>query len=195
MKPALPPWLVVVLLACGVVSGCSHRAPLPGRREYLTPLPTANAVTPTAAANVAPGNSPSQGSKTEDNFNATSPRTASAWRQAAVPWLGTPYRIGGLSRDGIDCSGFSQTLHREVAQRKLARTSQAQWNNSVPVSPNQVQPGDLVFFNTTGKGVSHVGVFLAGQEFVHASTSKGVIYSQLTDPYWSTRYLGARRPR
>lgn len=185
--PAAIAILIIVLAA-----GCSHRAPLPGRPEYVTPLPATYPAPPTTAAVVTSGPSAPQNGM---DGGQSAPQSVSVWKQAAQPWLGTPYRIGGLSRDGIDCSGFTLTLHREVAQRTLARTSQEQWSRSVPVSPNQVRAGDLVFFNTTGKGVSHVGVFLADQEFVHASTSKGVIFSQLTDPYWSNRYLGARRPR
>lgn len=191
MKFFLAPWSAVFLIALAVTTGCSHRAPLPGRREYITPIPSATVAQPSHSS----GTGAVQTSSPRSDAGPASAKTASAWRQAAAPWLGTPYRIGGASREGIDCSGFSQALHQDVVQRRLPRTSQDQWSRSVPVSPNQVQPGDLVFFNTTGKGVSHVGVFLEGQEFVHASTSKGVIYSQLTDPYWSTRYLGARRPR
>jgi len=191
MKLMLTPWSAIVLIAFAITTGCSNRAPLPGRREYITPIPSAMAVQPPASSRTGAFQSPVTGS---DSSPAPA-KTASVWRQAATPWLGTPYRIGGASREGIDCSGFSQALHQDVVQRRLPRTSQDQWSRSAPVSPNQVQPGDLVFFNTTGRGVSHVGVFLYGQQFVHASTSKGVIYSQLTDPYWSTRYLGARRPR
>ena len=191
MKFSLAPWSAVFLIAFAVTTGCSHRAPLPGRSEYITPMPPATVAQPSQSSGTGAVQTTSSGS----DSGAASAKTASDWRQAAEPWLGTPYRIGGASREGIDCSGFSQALHQEVVQRRLPRTSQDQWSRSVPVSPNQVQPGDLVFFNTTGNGVSHVGVLLEGQEFVHASTSKGVIYSQLTNPYWSTRYLGARRPR
>jgi cell wall-associated NlpC family hydrolase len=191
MKFLLAPWLALILFAIAVTTGCSLRAPLPGHREYITPIPAAAAPLTSPPSSTGAIQSPSA----SGDSVPTSAKTASVWRQAAAPWLGTPYRMGGASREGIDCSGFSQALHQDVVQRRLPRTSQDQWSRSVAVSPNQVRPGDLVFFNTTGKGVSHVGVFLEGQEFVHASTSNGVIYSQLTDPYWSTRYLGARRPR
>jgi cell wall-associated NlpC family hydrolase len=117
----------------------------------------------------------------------------SAWREAATRWLGVPYKEGGHDRRGVDCSGFSDILYREVVGRGIARTSRGQWLEGKPIDVQNVQPGDLVFFQTTGEQVSHVAVSMGGQEFAHASTSKGVMFSSLSDTYWSQRIVGARR--
>jgi cell wall-associated NlpC family hydrolase len=137
--------------------------------------------------------SPAESSPTETAVRVPT-RDANVWREAAKPWLGTPYRLGGLSREGIDCSGFALTLHHEVTQLVLPRTTTDQWRSLNAVNVSQLRPGDLLYFNTSGKGVSHVGVSLGGEEFVHASTSKGVMFSSVAEPYWAKSFLGVRRP-
>jgi cell wall-associated NlpC family hydrolase len=175
--------LVFASLLC-LAAGCARRAPLPGRAGYVTPVAAGRPSDPTPSGN--PGPSPAVAPSSWSN--------AAAWRTAAEPWLGTPYRLGGNSRTGIDCSGFARALHAKVVHRRLARTTTEQWRASAPVNVSQLRPGDLLFFNTSGKGVSHVGVFIEGNQFVHASTSKGVIYSSTTEAYWTANFLGARRP-
>lgn len=175
--------LAFVGLLC-LAEGCARRAPLPGRAGYVTPVPAGRPSDPTPSGNPTP--SPA--------VEASSRDSATPWRTAAEPWLGTPYRLGGNSRTGIDCSGFAKALHAEVGHRRLARTTTEQWRASAPVNVSQLRPGDLLFFKTSGKGVSHVGVFIEGNQFVHASTSKGVIYSATTEAYWTANFLGARRP-
>jgi cell wall-associated NlpC family hydrolase len=98
-----------------------------------------------------------------------------------------------MSPDGIDCSGLSTRLYSAVAKTPLPRTSKAQSQIGTPVSADALRSGDLVFFNYDGVGVSHVGVSLGGDEFVHASSKKGVIISNLRQPWYWDRYLGARR--
>ena len=120
-------------------------------------------------------------------------QAASVWRDAAARWVGTPYHEGGQDRRGIDCSGFSGALYREVVGYGLPRSSREQWLVGRPVDVAQAQPGELIFFQTTGEQVSHVAVSLGGADFAHASTSKGVMFSSLTDAYWSQRVVGARR--
>ena len=121
-------------------------------------------------------------------------KTTNEWVAASIPWLGTPYRIGGEGRDGIDCSAYTAALHREVAKRSLPRTTKEQWDGSTAVGIAAFKPGDLVFFNTLGAGTpSHVGVFLGDRMFTHAGTSTGVTVASLDDNYWSSRFLGARR--
>ena len=115
------------------------------------------------------------------------------WRQAASRWMGTPYRDGGHDRQGVDCSGYTDILYREVVGRGLPRTSMGQWLEGKAVSVENMRPGDLVFFQTVGATVSHVGLSLGGSEFTHASSSRGVTISSLNEDYWKERFLGVRR--
>ncbi len=108
-------------------------------------------------------------------------------------WWGTPYRMGGNSHSGIDCSAFVQGLLISVYGASLPRVAHEQKSNCVPIRDDEKREGDLVFFNTRG-GVSHVGVYLHNNKFVHASTSGGIMISDLNETYWSKHYLGAGRP-
>jgi cell wall-associated NlpC family hydrolase len=112
--------------------------------------------------------------------------------QTAESWLGVPYRYGGNGRDGIDCSGFVCRIYDAIEVR-LPRTSTQQSDVGEEVSLYDALPGDLVFFNTTGSGVSHVGILLNTNDFVHASTSSGVIVSSLGERYYRERLVSVRR--
>lgn len=107
-------------------------------------------------------------------------------------WYGTPYRFGGIDKQGIDCSAFCSMLMDSVYGIVLPRTAKSQYEMGVKIRKQQLEQGDLVFFNTTG-GISHVGVFLANNKFVHAATSNGVVISDLDDMYYKRRYIGASR--
>jgi NlpC/P60 family len=109
-------------------------------------------------------------------------------------WWGAPYRFGGQTRNGIDCSAFVQGLLSTVYNISVPRVAREQKNLCETISPDSLQEGDLVFFNTRG-GVSHVGVYLRNNKFVHASVTNGVIISDLDEVYWERRYLGAGRPK
>ena len=108
-------------------------------------------------------------------------------------WWGTSYCMGGSTEKCIDCSSFSQTIVADVYGIKIPRTAQEQFNASERIDVTDLQEGDLVFFRTTTKGISHVGVYLLNNKFVHASTSNGVTISDLSDPYWWPRFRGAGR--
>ena len=109
-------------------------------------------------------------------------------------WWATPYRLGGSTHKGVDCSSFVQMLISSVYNLQLPRTVREQKNVSTPVSRDELREGDLVFFSTR-KGISHVGVYLLSNKFVHAATSEGVMISDMNDPYWVRRYSGAGRVR
>lgn len=109
-------------------------------------------------------------------------------------WYGTPYQFGGDSKKGVDCSAFSCAMMSDVYNISLPRTAREQYKEGVRVSKSDLKQGDLVFFNTSG-GISHVGVFLGNQKFVHASTSSGVMISDLDEAYFKRRYVGATRIR
>lgn len=107
-------------------------------------------------------------------------------------WYGTRYRYGGSTKEGIDCSAFAGTLMTSVFGLTLPRTSREQYDASQRITKGDLQEGDLVFFNTSG-GVSHVGVYLSNNKFVHASTSSGVMISDLNEDYYFRKYVGAGR--
>jgi len=110
----------------------------------------------------------------------------------AESWIGTPYLFGGVTRQGVDCSGFVANVFA-VAGATLPRQSHQQAEVGDEISLTNGRPGDLVFFNTTGIGVSHVGILLEYPCFVHASTSRGVIVSRLDEGYYRDRIVCARR--
>lgn len=107
-------------------------------------------------------------------------------------WWGTPYRLGGTTQRGIDCSAFVQTLMFGVFSLQLPRTAREQKDMTTWIPMSDLREGDLVFFNTRGS-VSHVGVYLHNNKFVHASTSGGVMISDLNETYWSRKLIGAGR--
>lgn len=113
----------------------------------------------------------------------------------ATMQLGTPYRYGGKSPNtGFDCSGLVQYVYQTAIQKQLPRTSRQLSRAGTPVFKQQLQPGDLVFFNTNGKPYSHVGIYLSNQKFIHAPrTGKNVQIEHLNQPYWAKRYQSAKR--
>lgn len=122
-----------------------------------------------------------------------------SWRSLyseGCKWLGTPYKYGGNDRNGVDCSGLMVAIYRDALNIKLPRTSrqQSEWCRRVDIK--NLQPGDLLFFDTSrdrnGK-VSHVGLYLGSGEMLHSSTSRGVIVSTIVDNYYSERLLACGR--
>jgi murein DD-endopeptidase / murein LD-carboxypeptidase len=107
-------------------------------------------------------------------------------------WLGTRYRLGGTDKRGIDCSAFMQVLSMGVFGINLPRTAREQFNFANSIETADLKEGDLVFFSTGGV-ISHVGFYLQNNKFVHASTSEGVMVSDLCDNYWAKKFSGAGR--
>jgi len=103
-------------------------------------------------------------------------------------WYGVKYQYGGQSKKGVDCSGFCSILYNAIYGKQIDRTTQALVNKINEVKKENLKEGDLVFFNIAKKINSHVGVYLANQRFVHASTSKGVIISNLENPYYKQNF-------
>lgn len=109
-------------------------------------------------------------------------------------WYGTRYRLGGNSKKGIDCSAFVQRLYSRVFNVNLLRTAAEQFTSCSSVQKNEdLKEGDLVFFNIHTKRISHVGIYLINNYFVHSSVSSGVMISRLTDTYWKKYFAGAGR--
>ena len=107
-------------------------------------------------------------------------------------WKGTQHRLGGTGRKGIDCSGFVRAVYKNVFTIDLPRTTKEQVKQGVPIKRDALQAGDLVFFKPPTYP-RHVGIYLNGNEFVHASKNKGVIISRIDSYYWGEYYWTARR--
>lgn len=112
-------------------------------------------------------------------------------------WWGVKYCLGGSTENCIDCSAFTQVILKDVFDVVLPRTAQEQYKAAISIDLNELQEGDLVFFKTGSRSrqVSHVGVFLLNNKFVHASTSNGVMISDLNDSYWRQHFKGCGRVR
>ena len=108
-------------------------------------------------------------------------------------YLGKPYAGRSRYDPGMDCSLFTGEVFKKYAKIDLPRKSEEQFKAGDPVNGGQLVFGDLVFFNTDGKSVSHVGIYVGHDEFIHASTSNGVIISGMNEKYWAKRFMGARR--
>ena len=157
--------------------------PTPKRVETPTPLPTPKVEVPT----------PTPTKEAPKTTAADSSSLGDEIANIALRYLGYRYAMGGASPAGFDCSGFAQYVYRQVGI-SLPRDTGSQLQAGERVTALAV--GDLVFFtNTYQPGLSHVGIYLGGNKFIHAATeSRGVSTDYLTSAYWSVRYYGARRP-
>ncbi|MBL4653226.1 MAG: C40 family peptidase [Flavobacteriales bacterium] len=108
-------------------------------------------------------------------------------------WTETPYKYAGKSLSGVDCSSFAKALHWEVYNIRLLGNSTALPSECMPVEQNELKQGDLIFFNIYGAKISHVGVYLGDNKFVHASTKLGVTINDLSEKYYAKRYFSAGR--
>jgi len=105
-------------------------------------------------------------------------------------WYGAPYRWGGNERTGVDCSGFTHILYREVYGQKIAKNSEQIFlQDTENTASGQLKEGDLVFFKIGGTKIDHVGVYLQNNRFVHATKRRGVVIDSLDDPYWSSVFF------
>lgn len=129
---------------------------------------------------------------TGSTFAAASNTTPSKLESVVNSVKGTPYKFGGISTVGFDCSGFTQYVFKKFGV-SISRSSAAQYKMGTAVAKSKLQEGDLVFFNTFGKGVSHVGIYVGNGKFAHASSSKGITIDKLSNSYYQKRYVGAKR--
>lgn len=112
--------------------------------------------------------------------------------QAYRDWKGTPYVLGGASQNGVDCSKFVEIVFDEYFGINLPTNTRTQLNAGDGIRRAGIRTGDLVFFRTGRKSL-HVGIAVNHGEFLHASTSNGVMISKLGNSYWRNRFLAARR--
>lgn len=112
--------------------------------------------------------------------------------QFVYDWIGTPYRFGGSSHNGIDCSAFTKELYSKVFNLTIRRNSRDIFSMVSPLKKDELKEGDLVFFKINSRSISHVGIYLGNNKFAHAS-SGGVKVSSLDDDYYSHYfYRGGR---
>lgn len=109
-------------------------------------------------------------------------------------WRGTPYAWGGMSKRGVDCSGFVQLTLQQQFATHIPRTTAQQSQTGYAIPSSDLQAGDLVFFKTSSKG-RHVGIYIENGRFLHASSSRGVMISRLDNVYWQKHYWHARSLR
>ncbi|MEX2090208.1 MAG: NlpC/P60 family protein [Bacteroidota bacterium] len=130
--------------------------------------------------------------KTEKNTSISNLDQARMMRQLSR-WMGVPYKLGGGTEDGIDCSAYTMLIYKNSIGRQLPRSSAEQFRVGRAVEYSDLKFGDLVFFNTTGEPASHVGIYMGDDLFAHASVGLGVTVSSIESFYFKKRYEGARR--
>ena len=155
------------------------------------PFPTPNSANPSAPRPAPVSESPKPKAESP---TLSGPALAYSLTGTALSLRGTPYRNGGTDPSGFDCSGFVSYVFSQYGIA-VPRTVGDQYHAGHEVDLQQgLQPGDLVFFTTVTPGASHVGILIGGDEFVHAPSSTGEVrVERLSGPYWSTRFVGARR--
>ena len=170
-----------------VAAACSGACASTGYRPQPFPVPGGTTTPPAPPRSTSEGAAPA----------SWAPRAAAvdgyAVAGTALSLRGAPYRNGGANPDGFDCSGFTQYVFSQYGLA-LPREVREQYRVGKTIGPEDLAPGDILFFTTTEPGPSHVAIALGGDQFVHAPSSTGVVrVERLSSSYWSPRYLGARR--
>ena len=121
-------------------------------------------------------------------------KTLNDLHRFVASWLGTPYRLGGNSREGIDCSGFTYLAYQQCYNKEIPRVSKDQYRQGRRVEMSRLQEGDLIFFNNIRYGaIDHVAIYLGDDQFAHATESEGIAISSLNEDYYREHYFGACR--
>lgn len=138
---------------------------------------------------------PQPGNVQRQPVDADNGERIAALLETALELRGTPYRNGGSTAEGFDCSGFTQFVFARNGIR-LPREVREQYRLGERIENGRAEPGDLLFFTTTMPGASHVGIVIGPDEFVHAPSSRGVVrVERVSTPYWAQRLVGIRRVR
>lgn len=163
----------------------------PAVKAEPAPQPAPN----TAKSNPQPAPAPDAGQEAKDPASRSGSGETKIDKVITIAnsLKGTPYVRGGSTPKGFDCSGFTSYVFRLGAGISLPRTSSGQATVGKAVSKAELQIGDIVYFNTNGKSVSHVGIYVGNNSFIHASYTKGITVTSLSNSYYVPKYLGARR--
>jgi len=137
---------------------------------------------------------PVQQDSTSVRVRPLSRKEAARLVSGAKHHLGEPYRYGGASPSGWDCSGFASTMFGKYLSYRLPRNTKSLFAHSVKIPNSKRKPGDLVFFRIKSSSASHVGIYIGSNKFIHASTSSGIIISSLKEKYYKKTFIGFRRP-
>jgi len=175
-----------------LLAGCASRSPV--APESMTDAPAAiRAKQKTSVADTAPDlQSQQEMDALVAEVMSEAPPLRVSLEAQHEDWKGVPYRYGGLSPRGVDCSGFVYLTFLSRLGMEVPRTTTELLQSGEKVKRDEIQVGDLVFFRT-GPGNRHVGIYMGGKRFLHASTSRGVMTSSLNNVYWKERYWKARR--
>ena len=121
--------------------------------------------------------------------------TGEQFKSKVKEYLGIPYRRGGASKKGMDCSSFVRIVYNRLYNIKLPYSARGQFRSSrlQKIDGHNMQSGDLIFFsNNKKKGIDHVGMYFSDGQFIHASSSRGIAFSSLKDPYWKKRFVASK---
>ncbi|XWN37337.1 MAG: NlpC/P60 family protein [Balneola sp.] len=179
--------LWVLFASCGMVK----RGTIPWE-ERAKKAETKKESTNTQPVNVKPEVAISTSSEASKILSKDEKKVRSKLDEAFKDWKGVPYLLGGNGYDGVDCSAFLQIVFLDYFDIKLPRVTVDQMKVGKSVKKNNIRIGDLVFFKT-GRKTMHAGVMINDQQFMHASTSSGVMISALQERYWNDTYLTTRR--
>jgi cell wall-associated NlpC family hydrolase len=193
---------VVIAFASATLSACASSGavytpqpfPMPGGRGGSVAIPAPAPADPGVTATPAPA-SPAAPAPVAPAAPVASARSADGYALSgtALSLRGAPYRDGGIDPSGFDCSGFVRYVYEQHGVA-VPRQVRDQFRVGKNVERDHLEPGDLVFFSTVAPGASHVGIMIGGDQFVHAPSERGVVrVESLSQQYWASRYIGAKR--
>ncbi|AZZ45997.1 peptidase P60 [Pseudomonadaceae bacterium SI-3] len=196
LAPLLPFALITLLTACAMQPEQTESPLLTQRFQFDFLIETSEADADPEAVTAEP--TEQQLSEFADDESYELPALADSLLERGFTLVGTPYRYGGSSRKtGFDCSGFVSFLFRKEAGIELPRSTREMINLDAPkIKRSELEPGDVVFFNNRGRGqVSHAGIYIGGDRFIHSSSSRsgGVRVDSLDDKYWRSSFMQAKR--
>lgn len=196
LAPLLPFALITLLTACAMQPEQTESPLLTQRFQFDFPIETSEADADPEAVTAEPTDQ--QLPEFADDESYELPALADSLLERGFTLVGTPYRYGGSSRKtGFDCSGFVSFLFRKEAGIELPRSTREMINLDAPkIKRSELEPGDVVFFNNRGRGqVSHAGIYIGGDQFIHSSSSRsgGVRVDSLDDKYWRSSFMQAKR--